>query len=361
MLRLRIESTSAIGFAAAALVVGLMLLAQPAAAQTIVTTPAAPDNDNAVCNTTAGLGFDGDGNCANGGSSPITALNFTGGADINMTGTGADPVSLNINSNAQINVNGNNTNGGTINIFQTTSGFDNGIVDIQIGPNGDMIVSDDGDVTFNTGTTLTMNGTAEFTMGASTTFTNAGTTNLNGPTNVSGVATFTNTTNLNGTTNVNGAATFNSTATFNGTTTLAGTTNVTGPATFTGGVDMGGNRVQNVGDPIAPMDAANMRYVDQQIGFVSTNLDAVRRQTDDNTKGIAMAMAMGGGADLRNGETVALSVDYGTFDGESAGAVSGIALLGSLGTTGAHVYGKGSVGFAGSDSFGGRAGIQFGW
>ena len=72
-----------------------------------------------------------------------------------------------------------------------------------------------------------------------------------------------------------------------------------------------------------------------------------------------MAMAMGGGADLRLNETVALSADWGTYDGEHAGAVSGIALLGSDGGT--SVYGKGSFGFTGGSNYGGRAGVQIGW
>jgi hypothetical protein len=252
MLRQRFVNTVRMRLGNALALTGLFFLPHTAIAQQITVQPVFPTNTGVCASNGTGLlylggggGNVGDCDASAGG---IQQLDFTGGADINMSGSGTN---LNVNSGASIEVD----NGGSLNIGN------NGVFTVQSG--GQFFIEPGADI-----------------------------------------------------------------------------------------VSMGSNRVQFVGDPVDPTDAANKRYVDQRINTVNT-------QVDENTKGVAMAMAMGGGADLRNGESMAVSFDWGTYDGENAGAVSGIAALGSQG--GVNVYGKGSFGFSGGDNYGGRAGIEFGW
>lgn len=90
-------------------------------------------------------------------------------------------------------------------------------------------------------------------------------------TNTNGSMFFTNgnITLTSGTLSVGGPATFNGTSTFNSTTTVSNTSlNVTGAAGTINMDDGGGgrNRIINLGDPIAPFDAATKDYVDTAIG-----------------------------------------------------------------------------------------------
>jgi hypothetical protein len=73
-------------------------------------------------------------------------------------------------------------------------------------------------------------------------------------------------------------------------------------------------------------------------------------------QGIAMSFAMAGTANLQPGEHVALSANWGTFQGQNGGAVSMAVKLSD------HVSINGGVArsFEGS-STGGRAGVRIGW
>jgi len=87
-------------------------------------------------------------------------------------------------------------------------------------------------------------------------------------------------------------------------------------------------------------------------GFIYDELDKHKR-------GIAMAVALTGGASLRGNESMALSMDLGFFDDEVAGALSGIAHV-ATGEAGQNVYFKGGVAVTQGD-FAGRAGLQLAW
>jgi hypothetical protein len=75
----------------------------------------------------------------------------------------------------------------------------------------------------------------------------------------------------------------------------------------------------------------------------------------DNSEGVAMALAMGGGPSvLPDNKAVAVSANYGAFEGESAGAFSGVARVqGDL-------FLNAGVGFT-THTTGGRAGLTFAW
>lgn len=59
-------------------------------------------------------------------------------------------------------------------------------------------------------------------------------------------------------------------------------------------LNMGGNRVENVGTPIDPTDAANKAYVDSGLSRVTQGLNQAFKKIDENTQGVAIALAMGG-------------------------------------------------------------------
>jgi len=125
---------------------------------------------------------------------------------------------------------------------------------------------------------------------------------------------------------------------------------------------MGGNRVQNVGTPVAATDAATKGYVDAFAGTTSEALNALSGQVnrafkeiDENTEGIAVAIAMGG-LSLPDTKAFALSANMGFYDGKQAVAAQGairldktFALTGGVG-----------IGLEGGE-LGGRAGIMAAW
>ena len=75
----------------------------------------------------------------------------------------------------------------------------------------------------------------------------------------------------------------------------------------------------------------------------------------DNSEGVAMALAMAGTASvLPDNKAVAVSANYGAFEGESAGAFSGVARVqGDL-------FLNAGIGFS-THTSGGRAGLTFAW
>ena len=118
---------------------------------------------------------------------------------------------------------------------------------------------------------------------------------------VSGGVVTTNALNVTGQSNLVGGATVSSNLAAN-----AGTT-----------VNMGGNRVQNVGAPIASTDVANKDYVDQGLGWTNSRIDRAFAKIEETTEGIAVAMALGG-LDVPRGKTFAIAASIGFYDGKEA-------------------------------------------
>lgn len=130
-------------------------------------------------------------------------------------------------------------------------------------------------------------------------------------------------TNVNATTMTSG--TVNANAVNANTLTVSGAASTGSLAVGSGGlsvaagapVNMGGNRVQNVGAPIAPTDAANKAYVDQRLGASDVRLDSAFDRIEENEEGIAIAIALGG-LTLPSGKDFAVGANVGFYGGKEA-------------------------------------------
>ncbi|HXG78865.1 MAG TPA: hypothetical protein VNJ31_05975 [Methyloceanibacter sp.] len=198
----------------------------------------------------------------------------------------------------------------------------------------------------------------------------SGTLGVTGLTSTNGIA---NTGNIGtGTLSTTGLATLNSASVTNNAT-VGGTLGVTGQANLNGGanvsqnltvapassVNMGGNRVRNVGTPLAPSDAATKAYVDGFLGQQTTELNNRINQAfqriDENTEGIAVAMAMGGIA-LPNTKAFAISANLGFYDGKQAiGTQAAVRVNDTFALTGG--FGAGLE----EGKVGGRVGFMAAW
>src|SRR5262249_21895492 len=125
-------------------------------------------------------------------------------------------------------------------------------------------------------------------------------------------------------------------------------------------VSMGGNRVQDVATPVLGTDAANKNYVDALAMQTTSALNSLNdrvndafRKIDQNTQGIAIAMAMGG-LTMPANKTFAVGVAGGFYDGKQAVATQSALRLNDTLTL------NGSVGVSGSQ-VGGRVGITAAW
>lgn len=119
--------------------------------------------------------------------------------------------------------------------------------------------------------------------------------------------------------------------------------------------------MQNVGAPIDATDAATKGYVDASIGAsssaLSSQISQAFKKIDENTEGIAIAMAMGG-LTLPQSKTFAISANMGMYDEKQAFAVQAamrlnetFALTGGVGV---------GVGLDGG-KVGARVGIMAAW
>jgi len=183
-----------------------------------------------------------------------------------------------------------------------------------------------------------------------------------------GVATFSNTSAttlsvtgnaaVGGTLTVSKSSTFGEEATFVGGVTVHNHLQV-GENTK---VDMGGNRVQNVALPIAGTDAANKDYVDAGLGAAYigisdafNKLNDAFKKIDENSEGIAVAIALGGIA-LPQGKNFALAGNVGVYDDKQAAAAQAAIRVNETLTLNAGV----GVGFD-NGQVGGRVGFMAAW
>lgn len=88
----------------------------------------------------------------------------------------------------------------------------------------------------------------------------------------------------------------------------------------------------------------------------SQRIDQNQIEIERNKQGVAMAMALAGGAQLAPTENGAVSVDFGTFDGKNAVAVNGGFRLNR------NLSASAGIGVGLEDNLvGGRAGLRFSW
>jgi hypothetical protein len=163
-------------------------------------------------------------------------------------------------------------------------------------------------------------------------------------------------TTTNGITNSGNVTT--DTLTTTGNATVGGALNANGGLTVDSGkaVSMGGNVVHDVATPVAATDAANKAYVDSLAGETQTELGTVQaglndafKKIDENTQGIAIAMAMGG-LSLPSGKNFAVGADLGFYQDKQAAAAQFAARVNDAISLGTGLNGGGQVG--------GRVGIS---
>jgi len=127
-------------------------------------------------------------------------------------------------------------------------------------------------------------------------------------------------------------------------------------ATMSGELNMGGNRITNVGDPIAATDAATKGYVDSKMQDYTSRLTNVEEQTKRNTDGVAIAIAMGG-LSLPANKDVAIGANIGMFDGSHAFATQGAFKVNDT-----MVFNTGiGVALGSNTTVGGRMGLMAAW
>jgi hypothetical protein len=132
------------------------------------------------------------------------------------------------------------------------------------------------------------------------------------------------------------------------------TLNAGGIGVASGGfIDAGGNRVQNVGAPTAPADAATKQYVDNSVANFNNGLNQAFKKIDQNSQGIAVAMAMSG-LSLASDKTVSFGGNVGFFEGKQAAAFQGAIRVNPNVTLNA-AFG---FGFQDVSQVGGRMGFQ---
>lgn len=126
--------------------------------------------------------------------------------------------------------------------------------------------------------------------------------------------------------------------------------------TMTGELNMGGNRITNVAAPVNATDAATKGYVDGAMNGFDGRIAAVEKQTQRNTDGVAIAIAMGGIA-LPPNKDVGIGANIGFFDGSQAFATQGVFKVNDSMTF------NSAIGFAlGADTtVGGRMGLMAAW
>jgi autotransporter adhesin len=169
------------------------------------------------------------------------------------------------------------------------------------------------------------------------------------------------------------AAATGSTALGRGAVVQAGATNsvavgqgsvATAPNTVSFGSAGNERRLTNIAAGIAPTDAVNVSQLNgltagmqSQIGGLQTQVNGLQSQVTRANSGVAMAMAMGGGF-LPDNKRFAVATSYGTFSGQNAVALTGLARLSeNIVLSGSAGYGMG----ADAERFGGRVGMQVAW
>lgn len=248
---------------------------------------------------------------------------------------------------------------------------------------------------------------------------------------------------INGSIIAGGSLIANSSAIFQGTSIFNGQANLVGPVTFSGGasvlsgnitlgpttlasngnvtvggsfsvaagqaVDMGGNRVQNVGAPVAGTDATNKIYVDglhnaqqtqingivvvnneqntrltnietvntqqntrltaleagfatqaEQIAAINQSIKGLSKRDRELADGIAISLALAQPV-FQTGQRFAMRAGWGNFDGSNALGVTAAGLLTTFNNGNTIVLDVGFGGGTRQNVYAGRAGLTFGW
>jgi hypothetical protein len=203
--------------------------------------------------------------------------------------------------------------------------------------------------------------------------TQTGNASFSGDVKVGGGLTVTGTSSLNGGLNVIGGTTTD-TLTVTGDQTVGGRSYLNGGATISGDltvtpgttVNMGGNRVENVGGPVLSTDAANKAYVDTSLAALGTTLnqriDNANHRIDKAFEGTAIALALSTPI-FQPGQKFVIQGGWGNFEGSNAVGFGAAGLLGrDVFGSGSTVTLSGGVGTGtGLGTVAGRGAVSIGW
>jgi len=146
---------------------------------------------------------------------------------------------------------------------------------------------------------------------------------------------------VNGTSTVSGQSYLNGGASISNNLTVSGPGNGGAPTT----IDMGGNRVQDVGTPIYGTDAANKAYVD--------------RGLNKAYEGTAIALAISQPI-IGPNQTFAIRAGWGDYENQSAFGLSAAGIIGRDWLWGGSTVAlDGGVGWGSNNSVAGKAGVTF--
>jgi hypothetical protein len=139
--------------------------------------------------------------------------------------------------------------------------------------------------------------------------------------------------------------------------------------TMTGNINMNGHTITNVATPTTATDVANKGYVDAQlsgiggeISSIKSDINSLHQRDSELADGIAISMAVAA-PNFLPGQTFAVRVGWGNFDGSHAVGLSaaGLVAKNTFGQ-GSSVIVDGGIGAGtGSGVAAGRAGMTLGW
>jgi hypothetical protein len=261
------------------------------------------------------------------GTTAFTKLTVTGTSSFGSTGqtqidsSGNITLTNGLGDKVSVTSNVGNGFGG----FKATSGTDSNVATLS----APGLVLNNGTVNTVVLDTATGNGSFSGNVKVGGGLTVTGTTILNGGLNVTG-GTTTDTLTVTGNQTVGGHSTLNGGATISGDLTVTpGTT-----------VNMGGNRVENVGAPVLGTDAANKAYVDTSVTALGNNLnqriDDANHRIDKAYEGTAIALALATPI-FQPGQKFVIQGGWGNFEGSNAVG------FGAAGLLARDVFGSGST------------------
>jgi len=120
--------------------------------------------------------------------------------------------------------------------------------------------------------------------------------------------------------------------------------------------DAGGHLATNTPAGLGLASLTDINAINAQLGGMNTRINDLDGRTTKALNGVSMAFAMGGTPWLLPTERFAVSMDWGTFQGTNALALTAAVRLGT------NVQANGGLAYgANGGGAGGRAGVRVGW
>jgi hypothetical protein len=120
--------------------------------------------------------------------------------------------------------------------------------------------------------------------------------------------------------------------------------------------DSSGNLATNTAAGLGLASISDINAINSQLGVINTRLNDLDSRTTKALNGVAMAFAAAGVPWLQQNERVAVSANYGGFQGTNAVALNAAVRLAD------HWQAEGGIAYgANGGGVGGRAGLRWGW